>query len=47
MSERYISNIIFDDKLDESSYLNGLPIIKQLKKNGRLDFLRDVTFFVG
>lgn len=47
MSERYISNIIFDDKLDKSSYLNGLPVIKHLKKNGKLDFLSDVTFFVG
>ena len=47
MSERYISNIIFDDNLDNSSYLNGLPVIKHLKNHGRLDFLRDVTFFVG
>ena len=36
MSERYISNIIFDDKLDKSSYLNGLPVIKHLKENGKL-----------
>ena len=47
MSERYISNIIFDDKLDKSSYLNGLPVIKHLKENGKLDFLSDITFFVG
>lgn len=47
MSTKYISNILFDDKLNRSSYLNNLPVIKCLKENGRLDFSRDVTFFVG
>lgn len=47
MSERYINNIVFDDKIDKSSYLNSLPVIMHLKEAGRLDFSRDVTFFVG
>ena len=47
MSTRYISNILFEDGLEKSSYLNGLPVIKFLKKAGSLDFSADVTFFVG
>ena len=47
MSEKYISNILFDDGLDKTSYLNNLPVIKYLKKVQRLDFSADVTFFVG
>ena len=47
MSERYISNVIFNDNLDKSSYLNDLPMIKYFKALGRLDFSADVTFFVG
>ncbi len=47
MSERYISNIIFNDNLNKSSYLNNLPVIKSLRELGRLDFGADVTFFVG
>ena len=47
MSERYISNIIYDGKIDKASYLNGLPIIRYLSEAIRLDFSADVTFFVG
>ncbi|MBO5105690.1 MAG: AAA family ATPase [Clostridia bacterium] len=47
MSSKYISSILFDDKLEKSSYLNELPIIKYLKKVGKLDFFANVTFFVG
>lgn len=47
MSSKYISSILFDDKLEKSSYLNELPIIKYLKKVGKLDFSANVTFFVG
>ena len=47
MSTRYISNILFEDGLEKSSYLNGLPVIKFLKEAGKLDFSADVTFFVG
>lgn len=47
MSSKYISAILFDDKLEKSSYLNELSIIKYLKKVGKLDFSANVTFFVG
>lgn len=47
MSTRYISSILFEDEIDKTSYLNGLPVIKFLKETGRLDFSADVTFFVG
>lgn len=47
MSAKYISNVLFNNTLDKSSYLNGLPVIKYLKEFERLDFSADVTFFVG
>ena len=46
-SARYISDIIFNNKLDSNSYLNDLPIIKFLSKENRLSFNSNVTFFVG
>ena len=46
-SARYISDIIFNNKLDSNSYLNGLPVIKFLSKENRLSFNSNVTFFVG
>lgn len=47
MSLKYISSILFDDKLEKSSYLNDLAVIKHLKKVGELNLSADVTFFVG
>ena len=47
MSQKYISSILFDGKIDKSSYLNNLPVIKYLKRAEHLDFSADVTFFVG
>ncbi|MBR6572701.1 MAG: AAA family ATPase [Clostridia bacterium] len=47
MSQKYISSILFDGKIDKTSYLDSLPIIKYLKKAEHLDFSADVTFFVG
>lgn len=44
---KYISEILFDNKLDGNSYLNNLPIIKYLSKEKRLLFSSNVTFFVG
>lgn len=44
---KYVSGIRFQGGLYENSYLCDLPIIKYLKKNPELDFLSDVTFFVG
>lgn len=43
----YISEIIFENFIDADSYLNGLPIIKHLKKTQKLTFRENVTFFVG
>ena len=44
---KYISKILFDNKLDEYSYLNDLPIIKYLSKEKEIFFSSNVTFFVG
>lgn len=44
---KYISEILFEDQLDKNSYLQNLPVIKHLQKNGGLKFSSDVTFFVG
>ncbi|MBQ3088151.1 MAG: AAA family ATPase [Clostridia bacterium] len=44
---KYLSEIIFDNKLSKNSYLNNLPIIKYLSKTGGLTFNSNVTFFVG
>ncbi len=44
---KYISSILFDNKLDESSYLCDLPIIKHLTINKEISFSSNVTFFVG
>ncbi len=47
MSAEYISGILFDNLLNPESYLCGLPTVKHLVNEGRLDFNADVTFFVG
>lgn len=44
---KYISSVTFNDKIDRSSYLNNLPIIKYLREVKCLDFSSNVTFFVG
>ena len=44
---KYISSILFDNKLDKSSYLCDLPIIKYLETNKEISFSSNVTFFVG
>lgn len=46
-SAKYISDILFDNKLDKNSYLNDLPVIKFLSKEKQLSFSSNVTFFVG
>ena len=47
MSLKYISSILFNDNLEENSYLNELPVIKHFKKFRELELSADVTFFVG
>ena len=44
---RYISEVLFDDKLDKGSYLNNLPVIKYLTSEKKLSFSSNITFFVG
>ena len=46
-SAKYISEIIFDNRLSKNSYLNNLPVIKYLAKEKSLSFSSNVTFFVG
>lgn len=47
MSAKFVSSILFEGELDEKSYLNNLPVVKHLKNTQKLDFSRNVTFFVG
>lgn len=44
---KYISEVLFDNKLDKGSYLNHLPMIKYLSREKKISFSSDVTFFVG
>lgn len=46
-SAKYISEVHFDNRLSEGSYLNNLPVIRFLAKEKRLPFSSNVTFFVG
>ena len=46
-SAKYISEVHFDNRLSEGSYLNNLPVIRFLAKEKRLSFSSNVTFFVG
>lgn len=43
----YLKGIEFNSKPPKTSYLCGLPIVKQLLKLGRLSFEMPVTFLVG
>ncbi len=47
MPAKFISEIIFDNSLPQSSYLCALPIIKHLAEEERLPFSSAVTFLVG
>ena len=44
---KYISEIIFHNKLNGKSYLNALPIVKHLKEKGSITLNSDITLFVG
>lgn len=44
---KYISEIIFDNKLDKNSYLCDLPVIKYLSNKKQLSLSSNITFFVG
>lgn len=47
MAARYISEILFDNALPQSSYLCDLPAIRYLAAHRRLPLTADITFFVG
>lgn len=46
-SAKYIAEVCFDNRLDEGSYLNDLPVIRFLAKEKQITFSSNVTFFVG
>lgn len=46
MSAKYISEVVFDNRLDEDSYLNYLPVVTYLAHNS-IKFNSSVTIFVG
>ena len=47
LSAKYISEVCFDNRLNEASYLNNLPVIRFLAKEKHLTFSSNITFFVG
>ena len=46
-SDLFITSIRVQDDLPEDSYLSGLAVIKSLRRMGRLDITKRVTFLVG
>ncbi|MBE6607853.1 MAG: ABC transporter ATP-binding protein [Ruminococcaceae bacterium] len=47
MPANYISSIIYDGNVSKRSYLSGLPVVRHLSKENKLEFSSNVTFFVG
>lgn len=47
MTLNYISGVRLSSSLDHSSYLNALPVVKQLARMGELSFTHPVTFLIG
>lgn len=47
MTQSYISSVRLSAPLDHGSYLNTLPVVKQLGLMGELSFTHPVTFLVG
>lgn len=47
MDENYISSVKITKPLPEDSYLNGLPAVRNLIRQGGLAFEKPVTFLVG
>ena len=42
-----MNDILFDNRLESDSYLNELPVVQYLKREGKISFSSPVTFFVG
>ena len=47
LSELFLKTIRLSGEIPENSYLHDLSVIRHLRKQGRLDFHKPVTFFVG
>ncbi len=43
----YIRDVRISKEIPRNDYLTKLPVVKNLKKMGRLDFSKNVTFIVG
>ena len=43
----YVRDVLFDNNLGKTSYLNNLPVVKYLSENKKIAFSSNVTFFVG
>ncbi len=44
---RYIKSVSLSSPINSHSYLNSLAAVKHLQKHEQLEFVSDVTFFVG
>ena len=47
LSDLHVCSVRLSRELPRESYLNGLPVVRNLKKQGMLRFQSPVTFFVG
>ena len=47
MERNYISSVRLSSPVEETSYLNGLPVVRHLAQMKELPFSRAVTFLVG
>lgn len=47
LSELFLKTIRLSGEIPENSYLHDLAVIRHLRKQGRLDFHKPVTFLVG
>lgn len=43
----YVDDIVFNDQLDNTSYLSDLPVVKYFRTNGHLRLHAPVTIFMG
>lgn len=47
MFSGYVSQILFEGEIEKDLYLNNIPAVKYLVEKGKLNFAKNVTFFVG
>ena len=46
-SDLYIDRIIFTDPVEENSYLNSIPAVRWLQKEGQLCLRKRITILIG